>query len=200
MSHFLFAQVKTCIYICDVRFDDVTGDGRLWAVKYDGQSENILTLTFRDWYDIDRLESFFRDNINDLESWFHITDVDTAIYETIEDAHYLQCMILDISPEANLDDLFRPLENNRAAEMRLGREKAKVRSKAGHQSWLRLYALKLEPGAYLITGGAIKLTRTMAEREHTLRELMQLELVRNYLIDHGAFDTDGVEDISEEDE
>ena len=32
-----------------MKFDDITGDGRLWAVKYDGESENILTLTFRDW-------------------------------------------------------------------------------------------------------------------------------------------------------
>ena len=64
-----------------MKFDDITGDGRLWAVQYEGQSENILTLTFRDWYDIDWLESFFRNNMDDLESWFHITDVDAAIYE-----------------------------------------------------------------------------------------------------------------------
>ena len=32
-----------------MNFDDITGDSRLWAVKYDGESENILTLTFRDW-------------------------------------------------------------------------------------------------------------------------------------------------------
>ena len=59
-----------------MKFDDITGDGRLWAVQYEGQSENILTLTFRDWYDMDWLESFFRNNMDDLESWFHITDVD----------------------------------------------------------------------------------------------------------------------------
>ena len=179
-----------------MKFDDVTGDGRLWAVKYEGQSENILTLTFRDWYDIDYLENFFRDNMADMESWFHITDLDTAIYDTIQDAHSLQCLILDISPEADLDKMFRPLDNCRSSEMHLGKEKAKGRFGHGHTSWLRLYALKLEPGAYLITGGSIKLTKTMAERKHTLKELMKLEMVRNYLIDNGAFDVEGIKDIS----
>lgn len=180
-----------------MKFDDVTGDGRLWAVKYEGQSENILTLTFRDWYDIDYLEAFFRENIADMESWFHVTDLDMAIYDTIQDAHSLQCLILDISPEADLDKLFRPLDNCRASEMHLGKEKAKGRSGSGHPSWLRLYALKLEPGAYLITGGSIKLTKTMAERKHTLNELMKLEMVRNYLIDNGAFDVEGIRDVQE---
>ena len=80
--------------------------------------------------------------------------------------------------------------------MHLGKEKAKGRFGHGHTSWLCLYALKLEPGAYLITGGSIKLTKTMAERKHTLKELMKLEMVRNYLIDNGAFDVEGIKDIS----
>lgn len=33
----------------------------------------------------------------------------------------------------------------------------------------------------MITGGAIKLTRTMQEREHTNEELIRLKQVRNYL-------------------
>lgn len=45
--------------------------------------------------------------------------------------------------------------------------------------------------SYLITGGAIKLTRTMQEREHTLFELHRLELVRNFLIAEGAYDLEG---------
>ncbi len=42
---------------------------------------------------------------------------------------------------------------------------------------------------------AIKLTRTMQEREHTLPELNQLEQVRNFLISEGAFDIDGFYDL-----
>lgn len=77
---------------------------------------------------------------------------------------------MDISPEADLDKIFRPLENSRTSEMLLGKEKARLRNNPRHASWLRIYAIKLEPGIYVITGGAIKLTRTMQEREHTLVE------------------------------
>lgn len=37
----------------DMEFDDITGDGRIWAVRYDGDDENILTILFRKWNDVD---------------------------------------------------------------------------------------------------------------------------------------------------
>ena len=61
-----------------------------------------------------------------------------------------------------------------------------------------MYAIKLEPGCYVITGGAIKLTRTMQEREHTLKELKKMEQVRNLLIEQGVMDADGFEDYANE--
>ena len=45
--------------------------------------------------------------------------------ETVIDAGRLECIMLDISPDANLDELFRPLENGRYSEMFLGKEKRK---------------------------------------------------------------------------
>lgn len=87
--------------------------------------------------------------------------------------------------------IFRPLENNRSRDILLGKEKAKLMCRPEHPSWLRLYAIKLEPGCYIITGGAIKLTRTMEERQHTLIELQKLEKVRNFLVEAGVVDTDG---------
>ena len=121
-----------------------------------------------------------------------------AIYDTIEDSDRLQCLILDISPDADLDIIFRPLENSRYADLLLGKEKAKLQVNARHASWLRIYAIKLEPGIYVITGGAIKLTRTMQEREHTLRELGKMEQVRNFLLDHGVVDKDAFVDYMSE--
>ena len=52
-------------------------------------------------------------------------------------------------------------------EMLLSREKAKGKRTSAHASWLRLYAIKLDPNIYLITGGAMKLTPTMQERTHS---------------------------------
>ena len=105
---------------------------------------------------------------------------------------------MDISPEADLDKLFRPLDNSRSSEMILGKEKARLHTTPKHASWLRIYAIKLEPGIYVITGGAIKLTRTMQEREHTLVELARMEKVRRFMLDNNIMDKDSFDDYRKE--
>ena len=175
-------------------FDKILEDNRLWAVKYDGDRSNCFDTLFSSWYDMHWLRSFFKENIDDLSSYFHITDVYEAVMETIDEARRLECLMLDISPNADLDLLFKHLENNRFSEMSLSREKAYGDGGYRHPSWLRIYAIKIETGVYLVTGGAIKLTHEMRERSHTLAELAKMERVRNYLLDNGVFDLDGFND------
>ena len=150
------------------------------------------------WNDVVWLRNFFKANLEDLTSYFKITDVNQAIYDTIDDSERLQCLIMDISPEADLDKLFRPLDNSRTSEMILGKEKARLHNTPKHASWLRIYAIKLEPGIYVITGGAIKLTRTMQEREHTLVELARMEKVRRFMLDNNIMDKDSFDDYRKE--
>ena len=94
-------------------FDDITGDGRLWAVRYEGATDNELFLLFEQWNDVVWLRKFFKENFDDLKSYFRITDINQAISETIDDSEILEGVIMDISPKANLDSIFRPLSNNR---------------------------------------------------------------------------------------
>lgn len=176
-------------------FDKVIEDGRLWAVRYQGDNENALQKVMGQWNDAEWLADFFTQNFDDLVSYFKITKLDEAVYDTMEDSDELECLILDISPDANLDELFRPLENGRTSEMMLSKEKARLHNRPRHASWLRLYAIKLNPGIYVISGGAIKLTRTMQEREHTLIELEKLEKVRQYLVANGVVDDDSFNDL-----
>lgn len=175
-------------------FDNIDGNRRLWAVKYDEDAVNVLGLLFRYWSDIDWLADFFSSNKADLERNFQIRSVDKAIYDTLMDVEELECMILDLAEDSDLDKMFRPLNNMRTSELLLGKEKAKGK-RGAHPSWLRLYALRLEKGVYLITGGAIKLTYTMQERSHTLKELERMEMVRNHLIENGVTDLDGFVDF-----
>ena len=149
-----------------MKFEDILHNGRLWAVVYDGDSQDILTKTFDNWLDPGYLEDFFSKNMKDLETYFQITNLDVAIYDTIADAASLSCLMLDIRPDTNLDSLFRPLENHRIREMLLSKEKARGKRLSSHSSWLRIYAIKLE-------------------------------MVRNYLLENGIVDSDGIkEDIS----
>ena len=188
-------------YLCpkdnEMEFSRILEDGRLWAVKYDGEAANCFEALFTQWYDMNWLMQFFKENLKDLADYFRITNVYQAIKDTMDDASRLECLMLDISDDANLDSLFRHLENSRFAEMSLGREKAKGQGTNRHQSWLRIYAIRMDPGVYLVTGGAIKLTATMAERTHTMAELAKMERVRNYLIDNGIFDLESFNEYIE---
>lgn len=172
-------------------FDEITENGKLWAVCFDGETENELSKVFAKWNDVDWLSAFFEQNIADLSSYFKITDITQAVMNTIDDSHKLECVLLDLSPDADLSMLFRPLNNNEASDVLLQKEKARMKYRFKHPSWLRLYAIKLTTGIYIITGGAIKLTATMQEREHTRIELAKLEKVRRYLIDADITDEEG---------
>lgn len=175
-------------------FDKILDDGRLWAVRFDKDNQNALQKVLSQWSDAGWLADFFTQNIDDLISYFKITSVEDAIYQTMEERDELACIIMDISPEANLDHFFRPLDNSRISDMLLGKEKGRL----NRRSWLRLYAIKLSVGIYIITGGAIRLTRTMQEREHTLQELEKMEKVRNFLIQEHVFDEDSFTDYQKE--
>lgn len=175
-------------------YDKILDDGRLWSVQYEGDNFNALQMLFDQWEDPMWLRDFFLKNIDDLSSYFKITDVNKAIFDTLEDREKLQCLILDISPDADLDKLFRPLDNNRTQEMLLSKEKARLKNTPRHASWLRIYAIKLEPGIYIVTGGAIKLTATMQERQHTLKELEKMEKVRTHLLEQNIVDANAFVD------
>ena len=171
-------------------FDKITDDGRLWAVRYDGESDNALYTLFEQWSDVMWLRKFFRENWDDLTAYFKVTDINQAIEDTIEDSDQLQCLMLDLQPDSDLESLFHPLENFRTSERVLGKEKAKLKRTVRHSSWLRIYAIKLSQGVYVITGGAIKLTLKMEERDHTKAELKKLEIVRRFLLNEDIIDDD----------
>lgn len=175
-------------------FERILEDGRLWAVRYDNDKDNVLQKVLSQWSDAGWLTDFFAQNLDDLISYFRITNIEDAIYQTMEDRDELACIIMDISPDANLDRFFRPLDNYQTGEMLLEKDKGRPH----RRSWLRLYAIKLNMGIYIITGGAIKLTYTMQEREHTLQELERMEKVRNFLLREGVFDEDSFNDYQKE--
>jgi len=50
-----------------------------------------------------------------------------------------------------------------------------------NKSWLRLYAIRIDANVFVISGGAIKLTPNMNERDHLLKELSKLEITKSFL-------------------
>lgn len=60
-------------------------------------------------------------------------------------------------------------------------------------------AIRLEKNVFVITGGAIKLTPAMQDRQHTQEELNKLNLCRQFLLDNDVFDSDSFISMIEED-
>lgn len=167
-----------------MHIEKITEDGRLWAVRYPDQESDELTRLFNEWNDPLELYLFFKEHWSDT-AYFHISSIEEAIRKTIAESEILERIVMDINPDADLDDIFYNLSHYQH-ELYLEKSKGKL-----DKSWLRLYAIKLTSGIYIITGGAIKLTATMEEREHTAHELVKLESVRKFLIENGIVDEDG---------
>ena len=69
---------------------------------------NFIRCSNEAWADVVWLRAFFKENIDDLNAYFKITDIKEAISDTIEDSERLRYIIMDISPETDLSKIFRP--------------------------------------------------------------------------------------------
>ena len=130
------------------------------------------------------MRQFFR-NKSKIKTYFEIDDVNIAVQDTIEDAAYLEDIILN-GEQDDLDDMFQPLSQADSTLVTCSRRKARNWEREDHDSWLRIYAIKLDPGVYVITGGAIKLARKMQDAVATSSELQRLNDLKQYFVDNGV--------------
>jgi hypothetical protein len=89
--------------------------------------------------------------------------------------------LMKIASSGNLAEHFEYLSITQPHEQMLSKWKRR-------ENLLRLYAIKIDDNTFLITGGAIKLTKTMQEHADTNRELIKLEHYKNVLIENGIHD------------
>ncbi len=166
---------------------------RLSSFCYDSEEFDEMKRLFRLWQDAEFLENFFNENIQDLQSGFfgQIT-IERAITSTRDEAIRLEKELKKLSEnmEESLDRVFAPLDHY--SDDNFSRNKAKGDRQ---KSWLRIYALKIDNNLYAVTGGAIKLTRSMQEREHTNKELRKFERCRAYLKELGITDIEGFKEL-----
>jgi hypothetical protein len=169
------------------------------AGDHDNYSE--FDKIFRSWTDIEYLYDFFSSHEKDLKRsiWDGIS-IEQAIIETKNEAVKFRQYLKKISKKPSeeriqlLLRLFQPLSYNVVTNHLFEKKKAYGRKP---KTWLRIYALKAGEDMYIVTGGAIKLTATMEERDHTKEELRKLEACRQFLINEGIVDDDGVIELLE---
>ena len=166
---------------------------QLTAFRYDTAQPDEFSRLFSQWQEPEYLYRFFTEHIEDLQiGFFGAISLPTAIRQTRDEARRLEAKLLQLASGTpdNLDSIFEPLKLEEPIE--LTRSKAK-----GDQpkTWLRVYAIKLQSNVYIVTGGAIKLTRSMQEREHTKLELRKFERCKAYLHEQGITNIDGLSEL-----
>lgn len=168
----------------------------LYSVIYSNESNNEFENILKNWRDAEYLDNFFERNIEDLSSgFFGEINIDDASERTMEEADLLEDMLYDIANGTNekyptLQSFFKPLSSTEISKEFHQKNKAYGLQ---HKSWLRLYAIRIGPNTFVISGGSIKLTENMNEREHLLTELSKLESTKNYLNEKGLFDPNDFE-------
>ncbi len=164
---------------------------RLNAFQYDTEDFDEVKRLFQHWQDPEFLEDFFYKNSGDLP-FFNSISIENAIISTKAEAIRLESELkrLSESQSESLDNIFIPLD--KYLDNDLTRSKAKGDRQ---KSWLRLYALKIDSNVYVVTGGTIKLTKKMQDREHTNKELQKIERCRDYLHEQGITDIDGFKEL-----
>lgn len=179
-----------------MKFEELI-NGKLWAVREDDSESHELEILLDHWNNVVWLREFFINNIDDINAHYHVS-IEDAIWDTIEDSEELENLLMELGESDDLDKMFRPLNNNETAESVLQKDKTRIATRPRHSSWLRIYAIRLSTGAYIITGGAIKLTFRMEDREHTRHELTKIERVKNFLLSEHIIDDDSfIEYIAE---
>lgn len=150
---------------------------------------NEMRRLFELWTNPYYLMNYFKNNESFLEShyWrsknFSIEDLSKITKEKaiqFEDFLFKNAKLLDCC--------FQPLNDNHTKIQNISESKYK-------KSWLRIYAIKVDANKYLITGGAIKLTKKMRDHPETEKELLKLEKNRIFLQSNGVFDSESYEDL-----
>jgi hypothetical protein len=167
------------------------GEG-LWAVKYEPGTENAFDDLWDQWDDVEWFRDFCQANLADLHAKFgYAISVENAVNELMDEADLLMQEVVDLAehnkPGYNLQELFKALNDTQSNLRELQLSKAPAHKKLNSNPKLRIYAVRIDPSTYVVTGGAVKLTHKMEERMHTDKENEKLVKVSTWLKERGVY-------------
>jgi hypothetical protein len=169
----------------------------LLAVQYDEHDCDELTRLMSRWNNIYEIREFFKENQQFITNGFFGTiSINEAVEITINEAEYIENILLTKAEngtddkQESLQTIFKPLDDNEYKTSLLQKSKLKGQEK---KSWLRIYAIKIGPNTFVITGGGIKLTHKMKDSVDLKDELNKIEITKNHLKKLGVFDENDYE-------
>ncbi len=157
----------------------------LFAFHFEYEEENEFALLLGEdgiWMNPSYLLDFVELHKADIPEKENINELPELL---IESAHEINDILQQITTRNSTaaNSFFKSLHNQEYQEGVLSKQK-------GRKTYLRLYALKIDTDCFVITGGAIKFTHLMEDREHTQIELQKIERCRYFLKENDVFDSD----------
>lgn len=159
----------------------------LFAVRYEGSELDAFEILQEKWANPRDLHAFFKQYRQDYENYYGKASLSQIVEKAIEDADALFETLFKLAQDdtgKHLSEFFKPLHNKEAGTA-YELQQLKAYGTLSN-SFLRIYAIRYG-NSYVITGGTIKLTDQMKDRNHTKEELYKLDLVRDYLKEGGEF-------------
>ncbi|MBO6494814.1 MAG: hypothetical protein JJ978_04540 [Roseivirga sp.] len=151
---------------------------KLYSVEFDTDERHAVQILQDEWEDQIYLYEFFKQWKEDYRKFYGSKKTADIVEDAINDADELFESLLD--ERQDLNKLFKPLDNREAKNTPYDLQELKA--KTFSLSFLRIYGIRYG-NTIIVTGGAIKLTGKMGQREHTKIELKKLEIVKAYLKD-----------------
>lgn len=166
----------------------------IYSVKYDGRDQNEFDRLFEEWNDSGKIMDFMMENLDYLKTdiWKHINEPEVAAMQVHKEAEYLNDLFYDLYKKTengkspDYDSHFRYLDGKYGSEI----EYIPMKSYGMCiPSMLRIYAIKLKANVYVITGGGIKLARTIQDSPGIKDTVIQgIDKVRSFLRSEGIID------------
>ncbi len=149
---------------------------QIFAFQLDGNAEDEFHRNLNLWNDVEYLKNYFEKNKSFIigNSFLNIGGIRDFIYQVSDNAQDLDEIIEMSFENGNLHEFFIVLNEKQPLHETYSDVKAK-------QKFLRLYGIKMEDDTFIITGGAIKITRSMQEHEDTQKELEKFEFCKQFL-------------------
>lgn len=181
--------------VCHIFSPAESPDEGLWACKYDGDPNDAFRSLFNQWEDPEWMQDFCKTHLSDVHQSFGPgTTPSIAANDLMDEADELKQLMYDCATcqpaGRNLQELFKPLNNKEGYLMTLQPSKGHLQKEHLRRSGidkarLRIYAVRIGENTFVVTGGAIKLTHLMKEREHTDEQLQRIKTARDWLKQEG---------------
>lgn len=166
----------------------------IYSIKYDGKNANEFERLFESWRDLDEVIAFFEKNKDYLQSeiWSTVREPEAAANQVSDEADDLEILFRELYSNAkkdckpDFDSHFKYLDGKYNTVL----EHVPMKSYGPiSPSFIRLYAIKMDTNKYIITGGGIKLCKTIQESPYLKERIIQdIDKVRAWLKSNGIYE------------